>query len=232
MRRIIYLCIVLLSLACGAFGLGQDQLYTGTALTVPPGQVQFQLFGSTSFGKSSKVAGTSFTFGATRNFDAKIAYGYLWNYRGPNAELGPNVGVKWRFMGDGKLKPSMSLSLAYASNESGLGDRRSDVGSLLIVQSPVGPLVFLGNFGHVWTGDNAPDVRYLALALAKIISPKVLTAAQYIQLDPIGTGKSREAYVAAVVLKPTPKTGYSLQLGYLPEQASHWNATLGGSWYF
>ena len=233
MLRFITVLVLLPWAAVPAFGLGQDQLYTGTAATVPPGQVQFQLFGSTTFSKAAKLAGTSFTFGATRNFDVKLAYSYLWNFQRPDVQIGPNIGAKWRFVGDGKAKPSVSMSFLYANSEIGGGVGSSNnAGSLLIVQHPIGPLIFLGNFGRVWSGNHGADARYVALALARVVSPKVLAAAQYIELAPLGTGSTRRAYVAAVVLRSNPKTGCSLQIGYTPETPSKWNATLGVSQYF
>jgi len=51
--------------------------------------------------------------------DAKAAYSYLWNSNGPNAQFGPNVGVKWRFAGDGWTNPSLAVSAQYAISQGG-----------------------------------------------------------------------------------------------------------------
>lgn len=235
----LFLALALISLSCpSAFGLGQDQLYTGTASTVPPGKRQFQVYYNTNFGGGTRLSGTSLTFGATENADVRLAYGYLWNTFGPNVQLGPTVAAKWRFIGDGRRKPSVSVSGLYAINQdSDRMFRKNDAGGLLVVQYPTKPVVFLGNFGRVWVGDDIPDLRYAALALAKPLTPRVLVAAQYIDVSQIDGGgpptRQLTQYVGAVVYQEREKLGYSLQLGYVPDaRQSHWNVTVGYAVYF
>jgi hypothetical protein len=220
-----------------AFGLGQDQLYTGTAATVPPGLRQFQFYYSTTFSSSARLSGTSLAFGATSNSDVKFSYGFLWTNPGPNVQLGPTIGAKWRFMGDGLRKPSMSVSGLFAINSDIDGRaRKNDAGGLLVVQYPTPSVTFLGNFGRVWVGDNIPDLRYTALALARPVTPRVLLAAEYVDVTPIGDGppgRQLTQYIGAIVYHVKEQFGYSLQIGYGPRaRNSHWNTTVGYSRYF
>lgn len=87
----------------------------------------------------------------------------------------------------------------------------------------------------MWVGDDIPDLRYTALALAKPLTPRVLVAAQYIDVTQIGSGglpgRQLTQYVGAVVYQEREKLGYSLQFAYVPD-ARHWNVTLGYSVYF
>jgi hypothetical protein len=196
--------------------------------------VQFQVYYNTTYKADVKLGGTSLTFGATGNSDVKLSYGYLWNYRGPNIQLGPSLGAKWRFLGNGRNTPSASISCLYALNEARSGaERRNDVGGLLIVQYPTRYAVLLGNVGRVWTGKDSPDAMYLAFAAGRFVSPKVLVAAQYVELDDLGggrAGRELKSYVGAAVYLPNKRTGYSLQIGYSPAtRLSHWNTTIGFS---
>lgn len=232
-RVAILLCIYLASCKY-AFALGQDQLYTGDARTVQPGRTQFQIYYNTTYKADVRLGGTSFTFGATGNSDVKLSYGYLWNYRGPDVRLGPSLGAKWRFMGNGRTDPSASISCLYALNEGRIGtSRRNDVGGLLVLQYPTRYAVLLGNVGRVWTGGDTPDAVYLAFAAGRLVSPKVLMAAQYVELDDLGGGpvsRNLHSYVGAVVYLPNRSLGYSLQIGYSPAaRISHWNTTIGFS---
>lgn len=237
MRVVLLTAGLLLALRVPAVGLGQDQLYTGDAATVEPGHTQFQLYYNTTYKAGAKLGGTSFTFGATGNSDVKLSYGYLWNYRGADVQLGPSLGAKWRFAGNGQTNPSASISCLYALNEGRSGrTRTNDLGGMLIVQYPTRCVTFLGNLGRVWVGDQGPDARYLALAAGKFVTPHVLLAAQYIELGDLGGGPaSRElkSYVGAIVYRASRGSGYSLQIGYSPGvQRAHWNTTIGFSEYF
>jgi hypothetical protein len=219
-----------------AFASLTSQLYTGDAVTVPAGKVQLQSYYNSSFGGAQRVAGGNFTFGATKSIDAKLGYGYLWNNVGPDVRLGPNLGVKWRFVGDGLREPSVAISSLYAINE-GVGGKshKNDFGSLLIVQYPVMPVIFLANLGHVWVGDdNASDLRYISFAAGRIFSKHKLGALQYSELTRLDRPSSRNTnqLTAAFVYAPKDSLSYTAQLGYLwPNQSSKFNLTLGVSLY-
>lgn len=237
MRPVVF-ALLLGFMVCGhALGLGQDQLYTGSATTVAPGEVQFQFFYNTIFTGGLRLTGTSFTFGATGNADVKLGYGFLWNDTGPNAQIGPTIGAKWRLVGNGRTNASVAVSGLYAINQ-GVGgeNRKNDAGGLLILQYPTRYVVLLANYGRVWVGDNIPDLRYVAVALAKPMTPRTLVAAQYISVSQIGMGppgRQLEQYVGAIVYQAKHRTGYSLQVGFAPNgQRSHWNSTFGLSKFF
>jgi hypothetical protein len=229
------LALIMCLAACSpTLGLGQDQLYTGDAETVPPGDVQFQLFYNTAFSAGFKLSGTSFTFGATHNLDVKLSYGYLWNDRGPNVQIGPNVGTKWRFLGNGRTDTSASLSALYAINRRVGGQtQKNDIGGLLVLQHPTRLAILLLNLGRVWVGEDLPDLRYLAAAAARRAGPRVLLAAEYIEVGQLGSGppsRSQKQYVLALVYQAKQRTSYSLQLGNSPTaKLSHWNVTFGFS---
>ncbi len=233
LRTVIGVCLLVSFCGC-AFGLGQDQLYTGDARTVAPGRVQYQLFFNTTYKAGTKLGGTSFTFGATRNADVRISYSYLWNYHGPDVRLGPSIGAKWRFVGNGTTNPSVSLSGLYAFRQA-LADkaRANDVGALLIVQYPTRYCTLLANLGRAWVSGPNADARYVALAAGKMVTPRVLAAAQYINLSDLGGGprnRKLSSYVGAVVYLPSRNLGYSLQVGYSPAvRVSRWSTTLGFS---
>ena len=235
MRNAVATALVCCAICPAALGLGQDQLYTGDASTVPPGQVQFQMYYTTTFSSSARLTASALTFGTTGNSDVRLTYGFLWNDRGPDAQVGPNVGLKWRFLGDGRRKPSMSVSGLWASNSVTPGRPHKDnIGALLIVEYPTPYVVFLGNFGRVWVGGNASDLRYTALALGRFVSKRLLTAIQYINIAPIGSpggGVSQDAL--GFVYFASNRVGYSLQIGYLPgSRGPHWSTTMGFSRYF
>lgn len=217
-----------------AVALGQDQLYTGTAVTTPPGKLQYQIYYNTTFSGGARLGGTSFTYGASRSADVRVGYSYLWNYRGPDVQLGPNLALKWRFMGNGSTNPSASVSCMYALNE-GLANqtRRNDVGGLLILQYPTRWCTLLGNLGRVWVGGENPDARFVAFAAGRMVTRRVLVAGQYVELASLGGGpRSRDVtnYVLGVVYIPSERLSYGLQIGYVPQaRFSHWNATLGFS---
>jgi hypothetical protein len=91
------LASLMLAMTCSrVFALGEDLLYTGTAYTVPAGRTQLQLAYNTVFGAGVKVSGASLRFGATRNFDWKLGYGYLWNDRSgrPHPSSGGSSGTE------------------------------------------------------------------------------------------------------------------------------------------
>lgn len=218
-----------------AFGMGEDQLYTGDAGTTAPGNVKFQLFYNTLFDAGIEVTGGSLTFGLRENVDARAGYGYLWNDQGPSTQIGPNIGVKWRFVGTGKMGTSFAASGLYANNTSVVtGERKDDIGALLIGEYVTREVVLLANLGRVWAGGPDSDLQYTAFAVAKPTTEQVLLALEYLQISPIGesrTARQRGQYVAGIVYTADERTKYSLQVGYLPGaiQDSHWAATLGYS---
>jgi hypothetical protein len=227
--------VVILDLAaCAcALALGEDQLYTGSAITTAPGHALFQLFYSSAPGAGARVAGSSVYTGLSGNADARVGYGYLWSQRGPDVQLGPSVGLKWRFAGDGRRRPSAAISCLYAANQTpGNPSKRSDVGGLLIVQYPVRPVVLLANLGRVWVGDDVPDLRYEAFAVAAPLSQRMLVAVEYIQVARLDTLRGGDVgqYVLGAVYHPRPEIGYSLQLGRLiGGSRTGWNTTVGVS---
>lgn len=235
MKRIGVVTLLLALAVPRAFGMGEDQLYTGDASTTAPGQVKFQLFYSAIFGGGIDVAGSSFTFGLRDNLDARAGYGYLWNDYGPSARIGPNLGVKWRFVGDGRTKTSFAVSGLYATNDSLVdGSRKDDYGALLIGEYVSKEIILLANLGRVWAGGRDSDLQYSAFAVAKLTSQRVLLAAEYLQIRSIGvsvSGRSRSQYVGGIVYSADERTKYSLQIGYLPQPIadSRWTATLGFS---
>lgn len=126
-----------MSLPVSAFALGSNQLYTGDPLTVAPGRTQFQLFTDHTRPASARLGGVAFRRGLTSNTEVKLAYSYLWNFGGPDVQLGPNVGFKWRFAGDGRKEPSLAVSTLYVFNHSvGGRSRRNDCAATLIGSYP------------------------------------------------------------------------------------------------
>ena len=71
MKRIGVLVLLLALAVPRAFGMGEDQLYTGDASTTPPGRVKVRFFYNTIFDAGIKVSGTSLTFGLRDNVDAR-----------------------------------------------------------------------------------------------------------------------------------------------------------------
>ncbi|MCE5314712.1 MAG: hypothetical protein ABFD49_03035 [Armatimonadota bacterium] len=211
-----------------------SQLYTGDAVTVPPGITQFQCYYDAAFGGSQRVAGGSLTFGATNRLDAKLGYGYLWNNVGPDVRLGPNIGVKWRVVGDGAKEPSLAFSSLFAIND-GVGGKphKNDFGELMIVQYPTKPAILLLNYGRVWVGDtHASDIGYFAFAAARFIKPHTLLAAlEYSALRRVmNTRQERsiEQIAAALVYAPDKSHSYTLQLAdLLIEDSSTMHLSLG-----
>lgn len=226
-----------LAVCTRAFAGATSQLYTGDAVTVPPGQVMVQSYYDSTFGGPQRAAGGSLTFGATPRLDAKLGYGHLWNNIGPDVRLGPNFGMKWRFVGDGTRKLSVALSSLWAIN-SGIDNNshKNDWGGLLIVQYPIKPSIFLANIGRVWIGDNdSPDLRYFALAAARFLSQRMPVAVEYSNLEQLSSSpraRSIEQIVGAVIYVPNQKLSYSAQLAYQPlSHESHFHLTLGISAY-
>ena len=225
---------VMLVMTCSrVLALGEDLLYTGTAYTVPAGQTQLQLAYNTVFGAGVKVSGASLRFGATRNFDWKLGYGYLWNDRGPNVQIGPSASVKWRFVGDGRTTPSVAISALHATNRSAVdGSREQDSGAVLIAQLPTKHATLLANLGRVWVDGRGSDIYYEAFAAGRFVSRTTLLAVEYVAITPVGrrravSGKSQ--WVLGAVYTPQERTSWSLQIGYLPQPigGSHWTGTLG-----
>jgi len=219
-----------------AYAALTNDLYTGDTTTVGAGKYQLKSYFDLSFTGSQRIAGGSLTYGPTQNVDTRLGYGYLWNDVGQNARLGPNIGVKWRFIGDGLRKPSAAISSLFAINE-GVGGKphKNDWGALFIVQYPIKPVILLANFGHVLVGDdNASDLRYVSFAAAHFLSKRSLTALEYSQLSRLTgpTSGYRSQIAAAYVYAPNQSINYSAQLGYLwPESDTKLHLTLGISVY-
>lgn len=235
MKRLLLFCIVSTLLHTPASA--GNQLYTGDAFTVPPGKAQFQLFQDTTPNRTYRLAGSALTIGLTYNLDFRAAYSYLWNNIGPDAKIGPNFGFKWRFIGDGRRKPSMAVSALHSSNTTiGAGPRNTNFGALLIGSYPSRHFTFLGNLGRVWTGEDNPDLYYLSFALVRNTSKYTLMAVEYSDLrrtDRSGEQSVNSQYALGVVYSPDKKWSYSLQVGYLPENPRFsYRTTLGISVYF
>lgn len=214
-----------------------NQLYTGDPSTVPVGSLQFQLFQDSTPNRSYRFAGTSFTYGMSANVDVRAAYGRLWSNVGPDLKIGPNAGVKWRFVGDGWVKPSMAVSaLASTTNVAGGARAKTDYGALLLVSYPSRYATLLGNFGRVWIAEQRPDLYYLSFAAVRSVSRRALVALEYSDLRRIGHAVDQGVdtqYAVGIVYAPDKKLSYSLQSGYLPNNArTHWRTTLGLSVLF
>lgn len=225
--------IGLLASVCSA---NLDQLYTGVPATIPAGRFQYQFAYDTDFGRQSRIGYTSLTGGLSSNFEVRAAYGHLWNLTGPDLRLGPTLGAKWRFAGDGWLRPSAAISTLYAFRDDvGGRPRGDDVGAALLISAPVDGTVVLGNLGRVWVGEDASDLVYLAFALARPIASRLLAAVQYNDFDRIGgRGVDPSAQVAlGLVWRPREKWTYSLQPAYLLEgRRAKWHTTVGVSVMF
>lgn len=233
------LAIAAMIMACcgAAFGLGEDQLYTGSARTVLPGSFQLQAVYRGTFGEGSRSAGTSISTGITPKMDVKLSYGYLWSFSGPNFQIGPSIGAKWRLIGNGVTNTSVAISgLCASSSRAGDPPDKADYGALLIFQQPTPVAIILVNAGRVFVGDKVPDLSYFAAALARKVTPELLVAVQYINVGQIGMGvpgREFSMWVGAAVYRPNKSTGYSLQIGYVPGAIrAPWNATLGVGLYF
>lgn len=217
--------------------LGGNQLYTGDAKTVSVGQVQLQAYQDTTFSRKYRLAGSILTVGASDNIDFRLACGYLWNNQGQDARVGPNVGFKYRFFGDGKKNPSMAFSALYAIN-SGIDSKphKNDFGMLLIGSYPGRLVTFLGNFGHVRVGDNKPNLYYLSMAAVRPTTKQTLVALEYSDLIRIGQNQKKgldAQFAIGTVYTPDKRWSYSIQLGYLPYNPSiHYHTTIGISRYF
>ncbi|MHB9038107.1 MAG: hypothetical protein ACYC64_15730 [Armatimonadota bacterium] len=218
--RVLFIILFSLPICMQALASPTSQLYTGDAWTVPPGVVQFQSYYDTTFGGAQRVAGGSLTVGATKRLDAKLGYGHLWNNVGPDVRLGPNIGVKWRVLGDGAKKPSLAFSSLYAINN-GVGGKphKNDYGGLVIVQYPTKPAIFLVNLGRVLVGDEqVSDLGYFAFAAARFVRSRTLVALEYAALrrvDETPQERSIEQIAAAIVYAPSQRLNYTLQLADL-----------------
>lgn len=236
MRALAY-AFLLLCAPAWAFALGNNLLYTGDASTVPPGKTQALFFTDTTYPARARIGGINLRPGLTGNVDAKIAYSYLWNFSGPDAQLGPNIGLKWRFAGDGRKKPSLAVSGLYVINQDvGGRSHKNDWASSLIASYPTRAAEVLFNYGRVWVGDDVPDLRYIGVALVRPVSKHAITALEYSSLERIGTGGPRalgnQVSVGLVYVQPK-SWSYGLQVAYLPEGARvKWHMTLGAAMYF
>lgn len=233
--KALFTILLCLAIRGPVFALATNLLYTGDALTVAPGHVQAQASYDSTFGGPQRAAGAALTFGTAKRVDARLGYGYLWNDVGPDVKLGPNIGVKWRVIGDGRREPSVAFSTLCAINN-GIGGKthKSDFGEMLIVQYPTKPVIFLLNIGHAWIGDNgAPDVGYFGLAAVRKVSPRALAALEYTKLDRLGGSIPQpdiEQISAGLVYMPTHAWAYGLQLSYLPlSPNTRFHLTLGVS---
>lgn len=220
-----------------ALSLGSNLLYTGDALTVPPGKTQLLLFTDSTHPSQARIGGISLRPGLTSNVDVKVAYSYLWNLSGPNAQLGPNVGVKWRFAGDGRKEPSLAISSLYVINQD-IGGRshKSDWGATLIGSYPTRLAEALFNYGHVWVGDNVPDLRYLGAALVRPVSKHTLVAVEYSSLERVNPGGPPALggqYAAGLVYVQPKSWSFGLQIAYLTDaRNARWHTTLGAAMNF
>lgn len=201
---------------------------------MPPGKVQFQLFQDTTPSRDYRVAGSHLTVGITDNLNLRAAYSYLWRTIGPDAEIGPNFGLKWRFMGNGKTTPSLAVSALYSvTDDVGGRPREADYGALLIGSYPSRNFTLLGNLGRVWVGEDIPDLYYLSFALVRNTSRYALVALEYSDLRPVENTSDQSVnsqYAAGIVYSPDRKWSYSLQVGYLPENPRFsWRSTVGVS---
>lgn len=231
MENALRVCLLAL-IPVSAFAIGNNQLYTGDAFTIPPGKTQALIFTDTTRPARTRLGGIQLRPGVTGNVDAKIAYSYLWNYSGPNAQFGPNVGLKWRFAGSGLTNPSMAISALYAVNTRiGHKPQKNDVGATLIGTYPIGRGEALGNFGHVWTGNSVPDLRFVSFAFAQRIAKRTLVALEYSNVERLGSGKPPgpgRQIAAAIVCGERMGWSYSAEIGYLPDaQHIRWHATFG-----
>lgn len=234
--RVIACIALLICLPVSAFALGSNLLYTGDASTVPPGQTQLLLLTDATHPSRTRIGGINLRPGITSNVDAKFAYSYLWNLAGPNAQLGPNLGVKWRFAGDGVKRPSLAISSLYLINQD-IGGRshKNDWAATLIASYPSRVGEILLNYGHVWVGDNIPDLRYIGAALVRPVSKHVVVALEYSSLQRVGQGPRAlgNQVSAGIVYIQRQAWSYGLQVGYLPEGANvQWHTTLGAATYF
>lgn len=219
------------------FGLSNNQLYTGDPSTVPPNLTQLQLFTDSTYPGRSRLGGVALTRGITSNVDARLAYSYLWNFNGPNAKLGPNIGFKWRFVGDGIKRPSLAVSSLCVINQSiGGRSQKSDYAATLLASYPNKYAEILANFGHVWVGDNVPDLRYIGFALVRPVSKYTIIALEYSSLERTQASKRPalgNQIAAGIVYGKPGGWSYGFQIGYLPQGVRvKWHTTLGVSTYF
>lgn len=235
--RAIACVLLLIWVPASALGLGENQLYVGDPSTVKPGLTQLQLYTDATYPARARLGGMSLRRGLTTNTDLKLAYSYLWNFSGPDASLGPNIGLKWRFAGDGRMKPSLAVSaLCVLNQESGGRAHKSDYGASLIGSCPTPVGVVLANYGHVWVGDNIPDLRYVGLALVRPVAKRTLVALEYSDFERVrnsGPNPPKRQIAAGMIYKGGSGWNYGLQVGYLPEGVKvKWHTTLGVATYF
>jgi len=231
MMTFVRLCLLVCIPTC-AFGLGSNQLYTGDAWTVPAGKTQALMFTDHTRPVRTRLGGFALRHGLSSNADAKLAYSYLWNASGPNAEFGPNVGLKYRIAGNGLTNPSLAASLQYAASpRTGGRSHKSDYGATLIGSYPTPFAEILANFGRAFIGDDVPDLRLVSFAVVRPVASHALVAAEYSSIQRLGPGGPpvpRHQIAAAVVYGSRLGWSYSVEVGYLPDgERVKWHTTLG-----
>lgn len=229
--------LILTALAAPVFGLGNNQLYTGDPSTVAPGKTQLQLYTDSSRPERTRLGGIALRRGLTGNADLRVAYSYLWNFSGPNVQLGPNLGLKWRFAGDGRKKPSLAISALCVFNQSvGGQSRKSDYAATLIGSYPTRHAELLANYGRVWVADNIADLRFVSLAAVRPVAKRTIVALEYSSLTRIGArgpAPLGRQVAAGVVYSGGSGWSYGFQAGYLLDLPDvKWHTTVGVATYF
>ncbi len=229
---------LVLGMSTRAFGLGNNQLYTGDASTVAPGRTQLQIYTDTSRAAETRLGGLALRRGLTSNTEMKVAYSYIWNFAGPDVQIGPNAGLKWRFAGDGRRKPSLAVSGLYIVNHSVGGRSRKNDAAFTLLGSYTTPYAeLLANYGRVWVGDDrSSDLRYLSLAAVRPVAKTLIAALEYSEIKRIHTGGPRplgRQWAAGVVYLGGSGWSYGVQIGYLLDNPNaNWHTTVGAATYF
>lgn len=236
MKTLVYICLFS-SLSSAALGLGSNQLYTGDPWTIPPGKTQLLGYTDATYPSRARLGGMAIRPGITSNTDAKIAYSYLWNSNGPNAQFGPNVAFKWRFAGNGLSNPSLAISAQYAIDQrTGGHSHKGDFGFTAIGLYPTRYAKVLANLGHVFVGDNVPDLRFISCAIVRPVAKCTLFAIEYSTVKRLGVGGSPTSgrqVAAAVIYGDRMGCAYSAEVGYLIDsERVKWHTTLGISTVF
>lgn len=235
MRTLALVCLLTLA-PVWALALGNNQLYTGDPSTVSPGKTQFQLYTDASKPNQARLGGVAFRRGLTSNTELKLAYSYLWNFDGPDVSTGPNMGIKWRFAGDGRKKPSLAVSALWARTGISGQPNRDDRGATLIGSYPTRYGEILANFGRVWIGSNTPDLRFVSLAAVRPVAKRTIVALEYSSLTRIGSGGPSplgRQIAAGMVYLSGSGWSYGFQAGYLVDNPKFkWHTTVGVATYF
>jgi hypothetical protein len=235
--KLLALVCMIISAPTSVSALGSNQLYTGDPSTIPPGKTQLLAFTDTTHPARARLGGFALRPGLSSNADAKIAYSYLWNLSGPDAQIGPNVGLKWRFAGNGTSDPSLAVSVLYVINQNmGGRNHKNDHGATLIGLYPNRFAHVLANFGRVWVGDKVPDLQYVGLALARPVSRRALAAVEYSSVKRLGPGGAPalgHQVAVGLVYRADHSQTYSAEVGHLPDgNRVKWHMTLGVSTVF